>query len=266
MERGVFDSVDVPASTFLHEWRDDGRKDITLRHLFTMSSGLKPLSPKGGMASAAVRFFTDGPAARSTLLGRPLLRQPGTHFSYSNADSQTVGLMLERATGRPYQDLLSEYLWKPIGADDAHVWLNEPDGFPRTFTPLLARPRDWLRVGLLIKDSGKFLGEQVIDEQLVVAMIAPSSTEMGYGWQIWRGADRVPTRYYNADRVGLNVAQSEPFMGNDWVFLDDIGGQRVYISRAADLVIVRLGQLRRDWDDSQLPNRVTRALDNADNR
>ncbi|MEM1090850.1 MAG: serine hydrolase [Pseudomonadota bacterium] len=260
IDRGLIEGADVPAATFLTEWRNDPRRAVTLRHLLTMSSGLEPLSVEGGAESPRFKFFTDGESARATVLSRPLAREPGKHFSYSNADSQTLGLILERASGLKYEAFLSEYLWRPIGAADAFVWYNESDGFPRTYTALLARPRDWLRLGLLLKDRGRLFDEQLISETALAELLSPSAVQDGYGWQIWLGRNRIPTRYYNEEQQGLNVAQSEPFLSDDWFFMDGIGGQRVYVSRKEELVIVRVGEMRMDWDDAQLPNRVVRAL------
>ncbi len=260
IDKGVIEDADVPAATYLTEWQNDPRRAVTLRHLLTMSSGLEPLSIEGGAESPRFKFFTDGEKARATVLGRPLTREPGKHFSYSNADSQTLGLILERASGLNYNEFLSEYLWRRIGAADAFVWYNEADGFPRTYTALLARPRDWLRLGLLLRDRGRLFDEQLISETAIAELLSPSAAQDGYGWQIWLGRNRMPTRYYNEEQQGLNVAQSEPFLKDDWFFMDGIGGQRVYVSRGEQLVIVRVGEMRMDWDDAQLPNRVVRAL------
>jgi hypothetical protein len=46
------------------------------------------------------------------------------------------------------------------------------------------------------------------------------------------------------------------------IYFDGFGGQRVYISRKNDLVIVRVGEIKSDWDDTLLPNMVINALHN----
>jgi hypothetical protein len=45
------------------------------------------------------------------------------------------------------------------------------------------------------------------------------------------------------------------------IYFDGFGGQRVYISEKKDLVIVRIGDSRFDWDDSKLPNMVIETLE-----
>jgi hypothetical protein len=56
------------------------------------------------------------------------------------------------------------------------------------------------------------------------------------------------------------VPAAEPWLDPDIFFFDGFGGQRVYVSRAENLVIMRQGKPRPDWDDSALPNSVIKVL------
>ena len=257
---GAIDSVDDPVGRYVTAWQNDARGAITLRQLLTMSGGLAPLSSVGGTDSAAYRFWTDGAAARATVLGLDLRHEPGTVFHYDNAVPQLLLMVLEQATGSDYETYLSERIWRPIGAADAFVWRNEPDGFPRAQSALLARAEDWLRLGLLILNDGAVVGRSIIDSAVLAMLGAPSATNPNYGWLLWRGAEYTPVRFYNDAREGLSVRASAPYRISDWLYFDGYGGQRVYVSRAAELVIVRLGALRHDWDDAALPNLVAAAI------
>lgn len=260
IEDGYLSGVDASVASYVPEWVNDAKGKITIRDLLEMSTGLKPLSSEGGMNSPAVKFMSQGENARQTILKMELTGTPGDTFHYQNAASQILCLILENATGKDYQDYLSEKLWGPINAKDAKVWLNEKDGFARTYSSLYAVPRDWLRVGLLIKDDGAFEGKQIVPASYIKAMTSPSRTYDNYGWQIWRGKRHEPVRYYNEIKQGYAVKANEPFAVDDMLYFDGFGGQRVYISRSKDLVIVRLGNVRMDWDDSQLPNLVLSRL------
>lgn len=259
IDDGYIESADDPVGRYIPEWSDDPRGDIPLRHLLTMSSGLKPLSREGGVESASYAFIFDGAEAKNTTLSQPLQDEPGVVFNYQNISSQQLLIVLENATGKPYAEYLSDRLWTKIGAADAFLWLNEPDGFPRGYSALLARAQDWLKVGLLIKDKGVVRGEQVISSGLIDEATAPSDANPNYGWQIWLGTSYEPMRYYTADRSS-GFPASEPFLASDMIYFDGFGGQRVYISREKDLVIVHLGEIHFEWDDAALPNAVTRAL------
>ena len=262
IEDGFIESVDTRIGNYIESWNESTEGDITVRQLLTMSSGLNSLSREGGFDSQAIKFFSGRVDARATILGLRLQTQAGANFSYANTNSQLLALVLESATGKAYKDYLSERLWKPIGADDASVWYYEENGFPRTFSSLLARSRDWLKVGLLIKDGGAYQGQQIIAPELMKAMTSPSTNNPNYGWQIWLANVYENKRYYNDLKLGIAVPVSEPFNADDMIYFDGFGGQRVYISKSQDLVIVRTGDTRMDWDDSALPNMVIESLKN----
>jgi formylglycine-generating enzyme required for sulfatase activity/CubicO group peptidase (beta-lactamase class C family) len=256
---GKLRGLDAPVSTQLHEWRNDPRGRITLRQLLQMSSGLSPLPRDGGAQSPASRFHA-GDGMVAMMLGEPQLHAPGTWFEYQNASSQLACLVLERATGQRYAQYLSRTLWQPIGAADASVWLDVRSEHPRCYASLYARPRDWLRIGLLLKDRGQFGGRKIVKRRWIDDMTRPSPTNPNYGLQLWRAAPHAPKRYYNQQREGFAATASAPSLAPDLFFLDGFGGQRVYVSRSADLVIVRLGRSDDGWDDSALPNAVVRTV------
>lgn len=260
IDDGFISNVNESVGAYIPEWSGDDRGDITIRDLLEMSSGLKPLSSEGGMQSESVQFMGAGEKARQTMLGMMLADEPGTVFHYQNIVSQLLGHIIESATGKAYQDYLSESIWKPIGASEAKVWFNEPDGFPRTYTGLYAVPRDWLRLGLLVKDNGAWDGKQIVSKDYVSAMTQASRANVNYGWQIWRGERYEPLRYYNEKKEGFAVPSSEFFVVDDLIYFDGFGGQRVYISRSKNLVIVRTGNVKMDWDESKLPNLVISSL------
>ena len=256
IEDGFIENVDAPIGNYINDWKELPEGQITIRQLLTMSSGLGSLSREGGFESQAMRFFTGRLDARATILALRQQVEAGTSFSYANTNSQILALVLESATGQQYADYLSKRLWQKIGADDAYVLYFEKNSFPRTFSSLLARSRDWIKVGLLIKDGGQYHGNQVISSELISAMTSPSKHNANYGWQVWLGNNYESKRYYNDLKVGIAVPVSEPFNVDDMVYFDGFGGQRVYISKEQDLVIVRTGDTRLDWDDSHLPNMV----------
>ena len=262
---GAIGSADDRVGDYIPEWENDRRGDMKIRHLLEMNTGLRPLSTEGGATSASFRFFTEGDQARATTLSMQPQFPPGEKFHYLNVATQALCIILENATEIPYAEYLSTRLWRPMGAKEAFVWLNEPDGFPRVYTALLARPRSWLRIGLLIKDFGRLQGRQIVPETYVRAMTSPSPTNPNYGWQVWLGNEFDPQRHYNHLEKGFGVAASEPFAIQDLIYLDGFGGQRVYISRSENLIIVRTGNQQLAWDDARLPNSVLKALQNQSN-
>ncbi len=258
--QGAIASVDDRVGKYIPEWNNDARGDIEIRHLLEMNTGLQPLSTEGDTESVSYKFWMEGSDARAITLSMQQDYAPEEKFHYLNAATQLLCLILENATKQPYVDYLSKNLWQPLKAKDAFVWLNEPTGFPRAYTALMARPRSWLRVGLLIKDFGQLGGRQLVPEAYVREMTSPSPTNANYGWQIWLGNEFDPERHYNHLETGFGVMAGEPFALQDLIYLDGFGGQRVYISRSENLVIIRTGNQRLDWDDARLPNSILAAL------
>jgi CubicO group peptidase (beta-lactamase class C family) len=254
---GAIDSLESPVSRWLPEWAGDARGAITLRQMMQMASGLAPLAfdLRPGAPYSRALYGGDNTAVP---LASTLADVPGTTFNYASGVSQLVGLILERATGRRYADYLSERLWQPLGADDAFVALDHPGGHARTSSALFARPEDWVRLGLLFAQRGRVDGRQVVDPAWLDAMAAPSPANPNYGLQLWRGSPHAPQRRYNSASP-LGVPAREPFLAGDMLFFDGAGAQRVYVSAAEQLVVVRLGAGSFDWDDSAVPNLVTAA-------
>jgi CubicO group peptidase (beta-lactamase class C family) len=254
---GYLPGLEAPVSRWLPEWADDPRGAITLRQMLQMASGLAPLAFDLRPGAPYGRALYGGDNA-AVPLASTLADAPGTTFNYASGISQLLGLILERATGRRYADYLSERLWQPLGADDAFVALDHPGGHARTSSALFARPEDWVRLGLLFAQRGQVGGRQVVDPAWLDAMAAPSPANPNYGLQLWRASPHAAQRRYNS-ATPVGVPAREPFLADDMLFFDGAGAQRVYVSAAEQLVIVRIGAGTFDWDDSAVPNVVTAA-------
>ena len=162
---------------------------------------------------------------------------------------QALAVVLERATGRRYADYLSEKVWAPAGASDAAVWLDRPGGLAKTFGGVLATARDWARVGLLLQNGGRVGDRQLVPAAWVREMLTPSPREPDYGYQIWLG------------RGGCRREDHEkPFAAPDVAYLDGRFKQRVSVVPSAELVVVRVGEQARGWDETELVNTLLRGL------
>jgi CubicO group peptidase (beta-lactamase class C family) len=266
IDEGLIGGVDDPVGRYVAEWADDPRGAITVRSLLHMSGGLEQLGGDYGYAvvpenpAVAQHFGSDfvGP-----ILGLAQADPPGARWDYNNNESNLLGVLLERATGRRYADYLSEKLWRPLGLADAAMYLDREGGTPMVSCCILSRPIDWLRIGELIAGRGAFAGAQLVPAQWIAEMIAPAPTRPGYGYQIWLGDQRVGGE--PDPRPGLIPWQSEPFAAGDLIFLHGHGAQRVWIIPSRDLVIVRAGRSwPTEWDEAAIPNALIRALDGGD--
>lgn len=263
---GYIKSVEEPVGTYLPEWTGDARGAIRIRDLLQMASGLAQarftLNPFAG--DSAFRFLNSSDRA-AVYLRTPSVMPPAREFDYNDLDAALAGLIVQRATGQPWARWLDEKIWRPMGGQHARVWLDRTGegGTAMTACCMLAPAMDWVRVGLLIKDRGLVRGVQVLPPEWIDAMTTPSPLFAGYGYFTWLGAGMGDKRLREDDR---ERPQTEAFLVPDLFMLLGRGGQRVYVSRARDLVIVRLGPhngmepLKAGWDNSRLPNIILRGI------
>lgn len=257
IQDGYIKSVDQFAADFLPEWTDEARKKIRIRDLLTMTSGLDVISglnPAGKAMKLNLGFDVPG-----IVLPVPAVAEPGSVFEYSNVNSQLLGIILSRASGKRYAEYLSERLWSRLGAGDAYVWLDHEGGTPRTFCCLHTTARGWVRIGLLLMNQGKVGDEQVISADWVRSMTTPSEKNPNYGYQVWLGSPKGTERPYNS-KTSFKAFHSAPFAAPDMIFIDGFGGQRVYVVPSEELVIVRTGRPSFTWDDAKIPNAILKGI------
>lgn len=95
-------------------WLDAGpQARITLEQLATHTSGLPRLAPN--QPTDEVNPYRDFTAERAEEGLRATVRTPDAGHLYSNFGYQLLGLVLARASGQRYQDLLAERLLGPLG-------------------------------------------------------------------------------------------------------------------------------------------------------
>jgi CubicO group peptidase (beta-lactamase class C family) len=260
---GAIGSVDDAVAKYVTEWRGTAKETLTIRQLLQMSSGLQHerfnYAFRQRPWATGLRTFL-GPDIDASVLGFGVKRVPGAEFNYNSANTQLLLTVLQRATGRRYADFVSERLWQPLGAKDATLWLDRPGGTPRAFSYFVARPRDWLRLGVMIGQRGRLGDREILPASWIDAMTTPSPKNPNYGFQAWLGSPAGGKRFYNRN-TPVGVLHSAPYLADDVVFFDGGGGHRVYVVPSRRLVIVRTGAVNRpDWDDAILPNALLQGL------
>lgn len=264
---GHISSVDDSVSNYIPQWRGTAKETITIRQLLQMASGVTHYRFNYAFTQSpwaeGLRTFL-GPDIEDRVLNAEIDRVPGAEFNYNSANTQILLAVVEHATGKKYADFVSEKLWQPLGAHDATLWLDKPNGTAKAFSHFQARPRDWLKLGLLIANKGQYDGRQIVPASWIAAMTTPSVRNPNYGFQIWLGSppmtDKGGRRVYNRSTPAA-AKHSEAYIANDVVFFDGGGGHRVYVVPSKQLVIVRTGAVNRpDWDDAALPNAILRGV------
>ena len=103
----------------LKEKMDPAWRTVTLRQLLTHRAGAPATLDAGGLWAKLWQQRADPVAARQMLLegvvGNPPEAPPGTKFIYSNAGYAIAGHMAERVMGKPWEQLMRERLFGPLG-------------------------------------------------------------------------------------------------------------------------------------------------------
>ncbi|MCS5587316.1 MAG: beta-lactamase family protein [Porticoccaceae bacterium] len=232
IDRGEIGHLDDKVGKYLSYFNDD-RREITLRHLLDMTSGLEnPAHEHENM------FFAQDHLAYAKAVG--VEKPPGTLFEYNNVNSMLLADILLQATGIPADELLRDRIFNNIGLTDATLW-QDAEGNPLTYCCIDATPRQYARFGLLFARSGQWQGRQIIPRAFVDNTFGktwdnlPSTTiqqDRGYSLHWWI------SRYDQQDKI-FNA--SGKF------------GQYIFVDRANDMVFVRVtkyhstGGTRQDW-------------------
>ena len=206
----VFDkqisSIDDRAEKYVPALKGQPYGETSLRHLLTMSSGVRFREDYDGKDDISVlgrkTIGQQGPGGADTVATfTDRARAAGEKFYYASAETQVLGLVLRAAVGVPLADYLSEKIWQPMGAEADATWQIDRGGYETGFMGINATLRDWGRLGLLLANDGALCANdgkldcrQIIPADWVKAATTPDSAHlrpgiatgyMGYGYQTW---------------------------------------------------------------------------------
>ncbi len=262
IEDGLIKSVDDPVGHYIDEWRNDPRGDITLAQLLQMSSGLHQYPFSLNPLSDDLKWLNSGDSV-TPLLTLPMADwAPGSRYEYNNLNSELLGLVIERTTGQRYAEFLQERVWRPMGADRAHVWLDSENGVAHTSCCLATPAMDWAKFGLLLLNRGELNGNRIVNADWIDEMVTRSPNAYWYGYQLWLGYDDP------AFPAGLGSTQpiaSEPYDADTFLTWGR-GQQHVWVTPSHNLVVVRLGPalgrqpIKPGFDVPHIPNLVMRGI------
>lgn len=261
---GKIKSLDQPVADFITEWRGKPQAAMKIRHLLDMRSGLLPQNFDQRADNHWNRAYLDPDHGRYIVETYPLTDAPGSIYEYSNATSELVALVIERATGRRYAEFLGTELLQPIGAPGGEVWVNRPGGLAHAGCCALLPARAWLHMAQLILQDGRWNGRQLLPRGYVAEMKTGTAQNPYYGLGLWLAGRYTERRgFANPSRPVPKTLHSEPYLARDLVLFDGNSNQVVYIVPSAKLIVVRTGDnppKTPEWDNSILPNTLLRGM------
>ncbi len=227
---GKIKSLDESVGNYLPAFSKGEKKAITIRHLLMMSAGLDwEESGKNPLSDNAESYY--GTDLYTHVTGQEAIEKPGVRFEYQSGNTELLGFVLEKATGKQLSAYAEEKLWKQIGTEhDAYWSLDKENGDEKSFCCLYSTSRDFARLGKLINQQGKWNGKQLVPEAYMQEFVSnPSMTT----------EDKVPNYRY-----GLHIWT---YLGNSAhpvYYCRGILGQFIISIPSKNLVIVRTGSKR----------------------
>ncbi len=156
-------------------------------------------------------------------------RKPGTLFDYNSANADVLGWMIARTSGMPLQQYIQKTIWSKLGAEhDAYMVVD------RAFMPVATGGmnttlRDAAKFGMMMRDGGKFNGQQVVPAVWVDQILKLNRRNIS------------------------NMGRNKKYRGEPWLAYHDmwwvlnanpgeycavgIHGQVIYINRGANTVM-----------------------------
>jgi CubicO group peptidase (beta-lactamase class C family) len=231
IDRKLIAGVDEPVLKFFPDYQDvkqAGWEAITLRHLLTMSSGIKwdenlpwtdPKNdePHLGFEPDPIRY----------VLSRPVAAPPDALWAYNGGGTDLLGNILERVSGKTVEAFAREVLFGPLGITDFDLRAYPKNGKSAAAAGLRLRPRDAAKIGQLVLNRGQWNGQQIVSAAWLAQSTTPRFQAIGYfgstlfyGYQWW---------------LGRSLAGGKDIK---WVGAIGWGGQRLYIVPELDLVMM----------------------------
>lgn len=223
IEDGKIPGHNTPISRWFPEWTVSKKAKITLRHLLTHTSGLFH-------EESAAKLYQQPDVVRYAR-GLPLTDEPGKNFSYSNEAVALIPGVVFAASGKPLDIYLHDRLFKPMGILD-YKWDRDAAGNALAFGGLWLLPRDLVKIGQLMLDSGRWGGKQLVPAAWVRACTSPagpSLSDYGLLWWLYPGPK----------------GSASGFGANGWL------GQYLIVYPKQHLVAVRLHSIEAGNDEGE---------------
>ena len=154
----------------------------------------------------------------------------GAGFGYRTVNTEVLAWVMRRATGQSTARLLSDRIWRGLGAEQDAAFTLDPAGQENCGGGLNTALRDLARFGEMLRCEGSFNGRQILPAALTATLA--------------RGGDR---RHFVAG--GYPLLRGWSYANQWWVSHNALGmfeargihGQRIHIAPAAGLTIARYG-------------------------
>jgi CubicO group peptidase (beta-lactamase class C family) len=196
-------------------------KEITIHQVLTHSSGIQNISslPEWDEQLAPLPLSKD--SVVSLVYKLPLLFAPGTKYSYSSSGYFLLGLLIEKVSGKTYEEFLAENIFRPLNMN-ATGNINS-----RAVIPNMARGYYWAMNRFvnaynehfvsgfacgnlystaddLLKWDQALYTNSLVSKTTFEKMMTPYINNYGYGWNVRRLLNR-NAQFHSGSSVGFST-------------------------------------------------------------
>ncbi|MBK7904090.1 MAG: serine hydrolase [Proteobacteria bacterium] len=248
----------APVSRYLPELAAGGFGDATVGQVLDMTTALDFSENYVGGSDSFLSFARaagmfprpagyTGPS--SILQFLPTVARKGNHgeaFTYRSPNTEVLGWLIARVTGKRPELVLQERIWSRLGAEsDAFIAL-DPSGAAVASGGFNCRLRDLARFGEMIRLQGRYNGQQIVPAAVIADIRKGGSPEafVPAGYKTLPGWSYRKQWWISHDDHGTFMARG-------------IHGQAIYIDPKAEMVIARFASHPRagnmHFDPTSLP-------------
>lgn len=199
LKEGDIDDIDDSLEKYITELKGHDYGSVTVRQLLTMTSGIDWNEDYEDENSDVAQMYLspcEGEEAHILTYMKPMksIHKAGTQWNYSTGETDLVGILVQKATGKSLAEYLSEKVWKPYGMEHCAYWLADECSYLNIGgSGLSVSLRDYARIGAFMLDEGKIGNKKLLSEEWFKD--ATSNLQQlneegdGYGYLWWRFKD-----------------------------------------------------------------------------
>lgn len=159
---------------------------------------------------------------------------PGTAFEYASVNTYVITLILEKVTGKPFEDLVTERIWSKTGMEGDATLMLSASGDPMAYGAFAARLRDLARFGIIFTPSWNAISDKQIISQNYLKKVYDAANPEIYGQDYM--SQRL-IKDFGETNLGASYQWDAVFADGD-IYKSGRTGQCLYISPETDTVVV----------------------------
>lgn len=192
---GYIKTVDDHVTDYIPDLKGSAYDSVTIRHLLTMTTGVRWNENYTDPNSDIAKFSTDsiepGMNATVSYMRRlPSEAEPGKKWVYSTGETDLLGVVVSSATHQTLSHYLSSKIWIPYGMQQNATWTLDRTGQEMAGCCLQMPLRDFARFGQFVLEDGRINGESIVPggwfkTATHIQMPLWPGGGYGYGWWIF---------------------------------------------------------------------------------